>query len=780
MLTLDYLSIMYRPSFLRICWLLAICPFFSMAQPMVSLIPQPAVLKVHAHSFLIQPGTSLQVDPSALGQLRPTADWFRSAIHDLSGIDLSTVQGGKGSIRLRLDPSMPGGTESYRLNVTSGQVLVTAAAPAGIFYALQTLLQTLPPIRTNADLRVPGMTVEDAPRFAWRGLHLDVSRHFFGPEVIRRYIDLMARYKLNRFHWHLTDDTGWRLEIKRYPALTRTGAWRVDHTEKPYGARPQALPGQVPTYGGYYTQQQVREIIAYARDRHVTIIPEIEMPGHAAAAIASYPALSCSRKTQLPMTGGNYHGVSTNFCPGNDTVFAFLRDVLTEVMDLFPSTYIHIGGDEVDKSPWKACPRCQTRMKAEGLQSEEELQSWFIKRVEKYILARNRRMIGWDEILEGGLAPSATVMSWRGEAGGIAAARMGHDVIMTPGNPCYFDHYQAGPEGEPLAIGGMNTLRSVYAYEPVPAELVGDKERYVLGAQANVWTEFITTPDHLEYMILPRMPAMAEVLWSPQKQRDWEGFRQRIRQHMHDFDQQGLRYSKGNFKVDILPQSIDGKLEVALSTEASDAEIRYTLDGSDPTVTSNRYTAPIPLRASGLLKAVTVVDGQVMGHTPARQAFDFHAGLGAQVQYRQPPSRAYMASGQNALVDGVRGLHAVGRYWHGFEGRDLVATVDLGTVKPIKTVSLGCLQRYSDWVFMPLSVTFELSDDGETFQPIATLPDPIGPEHRSSAIHDFKATVESTRARYIRVTARAREGCPKGHPGEGKPSWIFADELVVE
>jgi hexosaminidase len=768
------------PSLRLMLAMIGFLPLSILAQEPPALIPRPASLNYYPKAFLVRPGTSLRHDTGS-EDLRRLAAWFRAAVHDVSGIRLATTGEANGSIDLHIDRSVPGGPEAYRLEVTTRRIRIEAASAAGLFYGLQTVLQTLPAVRTNATLAVPCMVVEDAPRFPWRGLHLDVSRHFFGPDVIREYIDLMARYKLNRFHWHLTDDPGWRLEIRKYPELTRTGAWRVDHSDRPYGARPLARPGETPTYGGYYTQEQVREIVAYARDRHVTIVPEIEMPGHSAAAIASYPRLSCTGKPQLPMTGGNYTGISSNFCPGNDSVFSFIADVLKEVMDIFPSEYIHIGGDEVDKSPWRACPRCQARIKAEGLHNEEELQSWFIKRVEKLIVSRNRRMIGWDEILEGGLAPTATVMSWRGEAGGIAAAKMGHDVVMTPGNPCYFDHYQAGPEGEPLAIGGMNTLQRVYAYEPVPAELSGPLERHVLGAQANVWTEFITTPEHLEYMILPRMPAMAEVLWSPRGQRDWQGFRARLRPHMRYFEQRGIRYSKGNFKVEIQPQPGDGRVVVALSTEAPDAEIRYTLDGGEPTVTSNRYEGPFPIRASGVLKAVTVVDGQVMGTVPARQEFSFHAGLGARLTYGQPPSRSYMASGLQALVDGVRGQHAVGQHWHGFEGRDLVATLDLGAEKSIRSLALGCLQRYTDWIFMPVDVRFETSLDGVTFRETAIVKDPVGAEQRNSTIHDFKASFAPRTARYVRVTAKARpDGCPPGHPGAGKPSWIFADELVVE
>nr|WP_246186399.1 family 20 glycosylhydrolase [Phnomibacter ginsenosidimutans] len=611
-------------------------------------------------------------------------------------------------------------------------------------------------------------------------MHLDVSRHFFGPEVIKQYIDLMATYKMNTFHWHLVDDQGWRIEIKKYPKLTSVGAWRVDQNDKVWGSRPQAKPGETPTYGGYYTQAQLKDIVAYARQRNVTIVPEIEMPGHVASAIAAYPELSCTQQPQLPLTGGDYSNMASNYCAGNETVFTFLQDVLTETMAIFPSTYIHIGGDEVDKGPWKKCARCQQRMQQQGLKNEEELQSYFIQRIEKFVVSKGRKMIGWDEILEGGLAPEATVMSWRGEAGGIEAAKMNHDVVMTPGSPCYFDHYQAGPEGEPRAIGGMNTLQKVYSYEPIPAELPADKARYVLGAQANLWTEYVTTAEHVEYMVLPRMLALAEVVWSPKETRDWVGFNQRLQPHFRAFEQKGLHYSKGNFTVNIKPVSANGQVQVQLSTEAMNGTIYYSTDGSEPNVTSQRYTAPFRLQQSAVVKAVTVIQGEVMGVKPASQNFVLHKAVGSAVQYANPVSRYYQADGQNSLTDGIRGMHAVGKFWHGFSGKDLVATVDLGSSKTIQQVTLGCLQRYNDWIFLPQSVTVEYSVDGQNFSSLGTVNNTVSSDEKASIIKDFTVKAAAVQARYVRVTAKVIDACPKGHSGEGKPGWLFADEIIVE
>ncbi|MEJ7736817.1 MAG: family 20 glycosylhydrolase [Chitinophagaceae bacterium] len=671
------------------------------------------------------------------------------------------------------------GEEGYKLSVSPAAITITANAKAGIIYGMQSLFQTLPQIRTNAVLTVPCMEIMDYPRFKWRGLHLDVSRHFFSPEVVKEYIDLMAAYKLNWLHWHLVDDAGWRIEIKKYPRLTQVGAWRVDQTDKAWSDRPQARPGEPATYGGYYTQAQIKDIVAYAQQRAVTIVPEIEMPGHVASAIAAYPYLSCTQQPQQPLTGGNYTGMSSGYCAGNDSVFHFLEEVLTEVLAIFPSAYIHIGGDELDKGPWKVCPRCQARMKAEGLKNEEELQSYFIKRMERFLISKGRKMIGWDEILEGGLAPEATVMSWRGEADGIQAAKMHHDVVMTPGAPLYFDQYQAGPEGEPLAIGGFNTLRKVYAYDPIPNELTAAEARYVLGAQANVWTEYITTPEHLEYMVLPRMLALAEVVWTPKEKKDWVSFNHRLPPHFRGFEQKGLHYSPGNFTVDIKPSSKDGNLMVNLFTEILNGEIYYSTNGSLPTTQGTKYVQPLRIDSSVLIKAVTVVNGQVMGLKPVAQHFVMHKAIGRNVTYANAVSRYYMADGPNSLTDGVRGTTAVGKYWHGFSQKDMIATIDLGAEKTVEKVTLGCLQNYRDWIFLPQWVKVEVSEDGTAFKEVATVQNTVSPDEKAAVIKDFNSRFPAQPARYIRVTAK-NGVCPPGHPGEGKPAWIFMDELIVE
>ncbi len=747
------------------------------AQQTVSIIPQPVSLQINEGNFLIDNSTGLKFN-AADKNLKAAVDFFSAAIKNISGYNLLQNISAKKNIEFTIAKTNTIGDEGYLLKVTPAAITLVANTKAGIIYGIQSLLQTLPAIRTNAFLKIPCMQVTDYPRFKYRGMHLDVSRHFFGSELVKEYINLISSYKMNTFHWHLVDDQGWRIEIKKYPKLTSVGAWRVDQNDKVWSSRPQAKPGEEPTYGGYYTQEQIKDIVKFAAARNVTIIPEIEMPGHVASAIAAYPALSCTQQPQLPLTGGNYTGMSSGYCGGNDSVFTFLENVLTEVIALFPSKYIHIGGDELDKAPWKVCPKCQARIKEKHLKNEDGLQSYFIHRIEKFLNSKNRKIIGWDEILEGGLAPDATVMSWRGEAGGIEAARMKHDVIMTPGDPCYFDQYQAGPEGEPLAIGGMNTLREVYNYEPIPKELNTADAKYVLGAQANLWAEYITTPEHVLYMVLPRMLALAEVLWSPKDSRDWLSFNERLQPQFKAFGQKGLPYSKGNFTVGIKPLAQNGKLFVSLSSDIIGATIHYTTDGTEPTINSSVYQKPVEITSSLLLKASNEVNGRIMGVQAARQNFALHKAIGKNVIYTNPVSSYYLADGPNSLTDGVRGKDAVGKYWHGFSGKDLIATIDLGEEKNIEKIVLGCLQNYNDWIFLPAFVKFEISKDGENFTEVYNLKNRVSMENRNEQF-DFVATFSNQPARYIRVTAK-NNLCPPGHSGAGKPAWIFADEIIVE
>ncbi|MGM0376121.1 MAG: glycoside hydrolase family 20 protein [Bacteroidota bacterium] len=745
------------------------------------IIPEPVEISLKEGHFTIDEETSVHFN-AEVERLASLADYFRNYIKEISGHDLALNKSSSKEIRFELIDHGQLGKEGYQLDVTQEGIAIQANDPQGIFYGMQSLFQTLTPIRTNEALNVPAMEVLDYPRFEWRGMMLDVSRHFFSPEAVKQFIDLMATYKMNKFHWHLVDDPGWRIEIKKYPKLTEVGAWRVDYTDMPWSERPPAQGGDTATYGGYYTQEQIKEIVAYAQERNITIVPEIELPGHSVAALAAYPQYSCTGEPQFVITGGDYpEDVQTAYCPGKEKTFTFLQNILIEVMDLFPSEYIHVGGDEVDKSQWEKCDLCQERIEEEGLDDEDGLQSYMIRRMEKFLSNHGRKLIGWDEILEGGLAPGATVMSWRGESGGIKAARMDHDVVMTPGSPCYFDHYQAGPEGEPLAFGGMNTLKDVYDYDPIPSQLEEEKAKHVLGAQGNVWTEYIPTLSHLEYMILPRMTALSEVVWSPAGKKDWEAYNRRLRSwHFRMYDHKGFNYSEGNSKVIIKPVSEEGRLMVELRTELIDAGIVYTLDGSEPTSESKHYTEPIEIEQSTTLKASTVRNGEVLSPAPAVQEFSIHKAIGREVEYENPVSSYYSADGPNSLTDGVRGTLEVGKFWHGFSGSDMVAEIDLGREHDLNELVLGALQKRKDWIFPPRQVIFEVSDNGDDFREVATVDCPLSPDDKSNQIIDYRANVDVEGARYIRVKAKNFGVCPEGHPGEGEPTWLFVDEIIVK
>ena len=505
--------------------------------PNIAIVPRPQSVVATAGSFVLTPRTTIWSNSSDSA----VAKRFARSLAPAIGLDLvvrvgSAASGDRIVFRRASARDTSLGKEGYRLEVRPGVVTITASAPAGAFYATQTLLQLLPadvfrdaPV-AKRPWSIPAVTITDRPRFPWRGMHLDVSRHFMPKEFVKKYIDLLALHKMNTFHWHLTDDQGWRIEIKKYPRLTEVGAWRSqtlvgrpqrDTTLNVYDKKP---------HGGFYTQDDVREVVAYARDRFVRVVPEIEMPGHAQAAIAAYPSLGNFGETLPVWTSW---GVTPHILNPSDTTIAFVQDVLTEVMALFPSEFIHTGGDEAPKTQWKASPRAQARMRELGIATENELQSWFTKKLDAFLTSRGRRLIGWDEILEGGLAPNAVVMSWRGTAGGLAAARAGHDVVMAPTSHTYFDYYQSQNQAaEPLAIGGFVPIDSVYAYEPVPAELEPRFASHILGAQGQVWTEYIEGPKHVEYMAFPRASALAEVLWTPRARRDFADFSARLPMHL--------------------------------------------------------------------------------------------------------------------------------------------------------------------------------------------------------------------------------------------------------
>ena len=540
--------------------------------------------------------------------------------------------------------------ESYQLSITGQGISVVAPSAAGLFYGFQSLLQ-LAEQEADGTFSFPLIEIKDSPRFSYRGLHLDVSRHFRTKEFLKKQLDAMARYKLNRFHWHLTDGAGWRLEIKRYPELTEQAAYRPYPNWKAWwkGGRKYCTKDAPGADGGYYTQEDAREIVEYARQRHITVIPEIEMPGHSEEVLAVFPHLSCSGKPY----------VNSEVCIGNEDTFTFLQNVLLEVMEIFPSEYIHIGGDEANMDSWKKCPLCQKRMKQEGLADVKELQSYLIHRMEKFLNEHDRQLLGWDEILEGGLAPRATVMSWRGEEGGIKAAKAGHDVIMTPGGFCYLDSYQDAPTTQPEAIGGYLTLEKVYFYDPIPEVLTKEGADYIQGVQANVWAEYITTAEHMEYMVYPRLLALAEVAWTQPDKKNWE--------HFHRCALKEVKWLQDN-----------GYHPFDLSKEVGE-----------------RPEAAIPVEHLGLMKTV---------------------------KYTSPYAPQYTAGGDSALVDGLRGGWTYGdKRWQGFLNTDMDITVDLGEMKEISSIAAEFMQLSGPYVWLPREVIISISEDGNTFTEQARL-----------------------------------------------------------
>jgi len=514
-------------------------------RPEVQVIPLPASLNNMEGVFQIGSGTKILINSDNKEMHRVTAVLTRH-LEGLYGIACKVSFSGtadKKAIFVKLNTGLSIPKEAYNLVVTPKGILLESPTPNGLFYGIQTLVQLMPPIQQNlSEVVVPAVEIKDSPRFVWRGLHLDVGRHFMPKEFILKYLDYMALHKLNTFHWHLTEDQGWRIEIKKFPRLTEVGSVRKETLVGHYGSN--SYDGK--PVGGFYTQEEVKEIVAYASERYITVVPEIEMPGHALAALASYPELGC---TGGPYEVGTTWGVFDDvYCAGNAKTDTFLMDVLKEVIPLFPGEYFHIGGDECPKTRWEKCPVCKLKMKEEGLRTTHELQSYFVQRMEKFLNDNGKKLIGWDEILEGGLAPNAAVMSWRGEAGGIAAAKEHHYVVMTPGEYCYLDHYQADPKNEPLAIGGYLPLKKLYSYEPVPVTLSKEEAQYILGAQGNVWTEYMQTPQQVEYMVFPRAAALAEVVWSPKTSRDFDNFKNRLNRLTKFYDLLGINYCKAEFK----------------------------------------------------------------------------------------------------------------------------------------------------------------------------------------------------------------------------------------
>ena len=751
----------------------------------IALVPQVQKMTLGASSFKFSASTKLVVE--SVDQ-EIIAKQFAELFEKSAGWKLQVVVGGnEGSnqVFFKTEPVMA--PEGYLLDVQKDRIKIKASKPAGFFYATQTLRQLLPAEiegqqkQVNIDWLVPVVSINDSPAFKWRGFMLDVVRHFFPKKDVLRLIDNLALHKINTLHLHLVDDQGWRIEIKKYPKLTEVGAWRVDHEDKPWGARPKQQAGEKATYGGFYTQADIKEIVAYAQAHFVNVVPEIEMPAHVSSALAAYPQFSCKG---LPLTvpSGGVWPITDIYCAGNDSTFLFLQDILTEVIDLFPSKYVHVGGDEATKTEWEKCLKCKKRIKDEKLKNVGELQSYFMKRMEKFVNSKGRVLLGWDEILEGGLPAEATVMSWRGMQGGIDAAKQGHDVVMSPNSYAYFDYYQGPMDQEPLAIGGYLPLSKVYSFSPVPKELNAEEAKHILGGQANLWSEFVPTFEHAEYMTFPRIAALAEVVWSRKEVLNWDDFSRRIRLFMKRYDQLGINYSKSGYKVtaktNFDPQK--KQLAVTLQGELAGVEIRYTTDGSEPNASSPLYSEPVVLDHPATLKAVTILDGAPADKAMS-QTFNLNKATVKPVKYVIPYSENYKGSGEYTLVNGVRGStnHSDGE-WQGWEGTNMDVVIDLQQPTEISKISVGALQNAGAWIFFPKKVEFFVSADGTKFQKVGEVVTDVDPLSGGKQLKEYTVSLQAVTASFIKVVAQNIGKAPKGHQGAGDNGWLFIDEIAVE
>ncbi len=729
-----------------------------------SIIPLTEKLKPIEGEFIIDNQTVI-FDNSK--QNKADASLFIQSLNDIYQIKPVLINTKPKSNFLQIDYCKSMQIDAYKLEVNKNNIKIRGGKN-GVFYAFQSLLQLVKK-DDQGKISIPCVKIKDKPRFQWRGMHLDVSRHFFSKDVVKKYIGRMAFYKMNTFHWHLTDDQGWRIEIKKYPLLTQKGAWRkgtvVGHAG--YSKTFDTIP-----YGGFYTQDDIREIVAYATERHINIVPEIEMPGHAVAALSAYPQFSCK---------GNVNGVEKNwgvfndvFCSKEET-FTFLQDILDEVITLFPSKVIHIGGDECPKEEWKKCSVCQANMKKMGLKDEMQLQSYFIQRVEKHLNSKGRTIIGWDEILEGGLAPNAMVMSWRGTEGGIEAAHLKHDVVMTPGKYCYFDHYQSDPEDEPLAIGGFTTVSKIHEYDPAPKTLPKNVRKYIKGVQGNVWTEYIPSDSHLEYMVFPRLLSMAEIQWTTVKRKSYPDFAKRLTAHYSLFNKLGINASMSFFDTYMkIEQNKDSNgIVVSLSNSIPDSKIKYTLLVSKDNIQQNAYSYPIYLTENCILKYNSIIDSY-QGKSKTIK-FNINKATGKPLIFIEKPSKYYGDGSGFCLVDGIVPLSQNdNKRWMTWSDNNAEIISDLKSTQTISSVSIATFTDTLRHILKPKTVKVFVSENGNEYNEV------------KNSLITFNGDLtnitfdKENNIRYVKIIAENAGKIKLPNSNKEEYSWIFIGEIIIE
>ncbi|MCB0453202.1 MAG: family 20 glycosylhydrolase, partial [Aequorivita sp.] len=743
-----------------------IISFGMFAQNEIALIPKPQSLELKNGTFKIDKNTTIYFEP----EFEIAGNFLNDFLQKGAGFSLKKTSEKEANIVFVKDASQP--SEGYFLDISDSKISIKASDASGAFYAVQTLRQLLPSPLTpkGGTVALPQLNISDYPKFQYRSMHLDCARHFFDKEFVKKYIANLALLKMNYFHWHLTDDQGWRIEIKKYPELTRKGAFRKETLIGHYNDTPQKFDGK--RYGGFYTQEDIKEVVEFAAKHNVTIIPEIEMPGHATAAISAYPQLGCTG-TQIPVatTWGVFEDI---FCP-NEQTFAFLEDVLEEVISLFPSQYVHIGGDEAPKIQWKNCAHCQQMIQDLNLKDEHGLQSYFIQRIEKFVNAKGKKIIGWDEILEGGLAPNATVMSWRGTQGGIDAAKQKHDVIMTPNSHAYFDYYQSDKPGEPLAIGGFIPLKKVYSFNPIPKELDAEESKYILGAQANLWTEYIDSEEKVEYMVFPRIFALSEVTWSGPSEnleKDYPEFLTRVENFMTRLDALNINYANHLYEIEGRILKENGQVFYELTTPTPGKEIRYSVNNSE----TKGYSKPILIEENSKISANVFKNGEKVGSDFSEEIM-YHKGITAKISLNIPPNPAYAVGGKEALINGIQGSDT--RYgdkeWLGFWGDDLEITIDFGKETEINSVNLRFYDAPGQWIHAPKKVNLWIDlIDGRT---VATtgLIEKIDTSNMATLKFDL-LTKQIIKTFKIKLVIPNYGIIPEGQQGAGNKAWTFIDE----
>lgn len=745
------------------------------------VVPLPKEINLTNEAPFVINNKTVITYPKSQGEISKEANFLADYIEEMFGfrpvIKASDNQM-KNAINLKINAAHFDRDNAYKIIVGKNDIKILATDAADLFYGIQTLRKSINIADRGSNLELPAVKIYDYPRFNYRGMHLDVSRHFFPLEDVKTYLDIMALHNLNKFHLHITDDQGWRIEIKKYPELTKVGAWRS-------GTKiGKTMAYDTIRHGGFYTQDELRDLVRYAADRHITIIPEIDLPGHMLGALATYPELGC--------TGGPYEvwqqwGVSEDvLCAGNEQAMKFLEDVLEEVMDIFPSEYIHIGGDECPRVRWENCPKCQKKIKELGIKGDENhtaedyLQSYVMSRMEQFIESHGRHIIGWDEMLEGELAPNATVMSWRGSEGGYKAAKLHHNVIMTPNDYLYFDYYQAlDSDKEPLSIGGYNSVEKVYSFEPIPEGLEKDEEKYILGPQANLWTEYIGDFNKLTYMMLPRIAALSEVQWCNPEQKNYNDFVKRGYRLSKLYDFYKWNYATHIFDIDvrITPNVEEGYLEIAMS-KMVDGEIRYSVNGDDPATKGIVYTEPLKINTNCDFKAVVVRPDGTTGKM-FQTDFDFSKASMKPITLKNQPNKNYTFEGANVLIDGLRGTsnYRSGR-WLGFFGESIDAVIDLKEETEISRVKFNSHINMNDWIFNAKRIKVLVSDDGNSFSEIYNKDFEMLPADYEQPIYPEEINFRRINARYVEVVIEPFK-CPEGHAGYGYPAWIFVDEIGI-